>query len=310
MADIRRPNINSPTVEGQVREIKNYLHQLVNHLNFIIKPSDVAAVPSNGSGTVSVENTEQIFAFIKDKIITSPEIFNVYYREINRRMSGKFVGNDEFDTFEEETTNNLGNLEETIKKLSSPYELQKDGYYASVGWLNDEETIAGAEIGWIDNEALKIPIARFTKSAVILYDENGVEVVHFSDEEKAFWLADDWTFKIQGGNISDFVIDQGASGIWTYRKWNSGIAEIWGSDVLDPQESEGGTGNEMYSPVIHYEIPFPISEAVLVGSANNTCTIRDPVFDIEGEAGFRLVSPSTMPPIPTNIYITIRGRWK
>ena len=33
-----------------------------------------------------------------------------------------------------------------------------------------------------------------------------------------------------GNNImDDFVIDQGTSGIWTYRKWNSGVKECWGS---------------------------------------------------------------------------------
>lgn len=26
----------------------------------------------------------------------------------------------------------------------------------------------------------------------------------------------------------DYIIEQGTSGIWTYRKWNSGIAECWG----------------------------------------------------------------------------------
>lgn len=29
-------------------------------------------------------------------------------------------------------------------------------------------------------------------------------------------------------NAIDYVIEQGISGIWTYRKWNSGIAECWG----------------------------------------------------------------------------------
>ena len=31
------------------------------------------------------------------------------------------------------------------------------------------------------------------------------------------------------GNGVDYVVDQGVSGIWTYRKWASGIAECWGS---------------------------------------------------------------------------------
>lgn len=28
---------------------------------------------------------------------------------------------------------------------------------------------------------------------------------------------------------TDYVVEQGSSGIWTYRKWNSGIAECWGT---------------------------------------------------------------------------------
>ena len=33
-----------------------------------------------------------------------------------------------------------------------------------------------------------------------------------------------------GNNImDDFVIDRGTNGIWTYRKWNSGVKECWGS---------------------------------------------------------------------------------
>lgn len=28
---------------------------------------------------------------------------------------------------------------------------------------------------------------------------------------------------------ADYIVEQGTSGIWTYRKWNSGVAEIWGT---------------------------------------------------------------------------------
>lgn len=31
-----------------------------------------------------------------------------------------------------------------------------------------------------------------------------------------------------GGCIADYVVEQGTDDIWTYRKWNSGIAECWG----------------------------------------------------------------------------------
>lgn len=32
----------------------------------------------------------------------------------------------------------------------------------------------------------------------------------------------------------DYIVEQGTSGIWTYRKWNSGIAECWYSAIIHP----------------------------------------------------------------------------
>ena len=41
--------------------------------------------------------------------------------------------------------------------------------------------------------------------------------------------------------VADYVVEQGTSGIWTYRKWNSGIAECFGELNVHPntQSSEG-----------------------------------------------------------------------
>jgi hypothetical protein len=36
-----------------------------------------------------------------------------------------------------------------------------------------------------------------------------------------------WDIKYKGAIIGDFVIEQGISDVWTYRKWHSGIAECW-----------------------------------------------------------------------------------
>lgn len=33
--------------------------------------------------------------------------------------------------------------------------------------------------------------------------------------------------RVNGSPLADFVIQQGVSGVWTYRKWKSGIAECW-----------------------------------------------------------------------------------
>lgn len=40
----------------------------------------------------------------------------------------------------------------------------------------------------------------------------------------------------------DFIVEQGTSGIWTYRKWNSGIAECWGTKTATGTFAAWGNG--------------------------------------------------------------------
>lgn len=42
----------------------------------------------------------------------------------------------------------------------------------------------------------------------------------------------------------DYIVEQGTSGIWTYRKWNSGIAECWyeGIKTINFSYNIGGSG--------------------------------------------------------------------
>lgn len=43
----------------------------------------------------------------------------------------------------------------------------------------------------------------------------------------------------------DYIVEQGTSGIWTYRKWSSGIAECWGDYAIN-NVSAGAT----FSPLV------------------------------------------------------------
>lgn len=52
----------------------------------------------------------------------------------------------------------------------------------------------------------------------------------------------DSTDAVPLGFLIDYIVEQGTSGIWTYRKWNSGIAEAWGntSVTVVTQTAYGG----------------------------------------------------------------------
>lgn len=45
----------------------------------------------------------------------------------------------------------------------------------------------------------------------------------------ALEAAKSYADSVAGGTAADYVVEQGTSGIWTYRKWSSGIAECWGA---------------------------------------------------------------------------------
>ena len=44
-------------------------------------------------------------------------------------------------------------------------------------------------------------------------------------------------------SINDYIVEHGTSGIWTYRKWASGVAECWGkiTQTVTPGDAWAGT---------------------------------------------------------------------
>ena len=75
------------------------------------------------------------------------------------------------------------------------------------------------------------------------------------------------------GLIADYVVEQGTSGIWAYRKWNSGIAECWistATSVIGSTASgalSGGYYAQLNSPPFGYlPIKF-VTYPSIVGSA-------------------------------------------
>ena len=55
------------------------------------------------------------------------------------------------------------------------------------------------------------------------------------------------SLNVSGGGLGDFVIEQGTSGDWTYRKWNSGVAEAWGTYSSASKAGSSWISNLWYS---------------------------------------------------------------
>lgn len=78
---------------------------------------------------------------------------------------------------------------------------------------------------------------------------NALGLGKYNERENA--VDSDWDFYMNGHKVTglptpedssdavpfwmvpDYIVDCGVSGIWAYRKWNSGVAELWGSATLE-----------------------------------------------------------------------------
>lgn len=71
---------------------------------------------------------------------------------------------------------------------------------------------------------------------------------------------------VGGKTVADIVVERGTSGIWTYRKWASGIAECWGTSdtvTMDSWKEWGG----MYTAanvIPAYNYPFQFASAPML----------------------------------------------
>ena len=59
----------------------------------------------------------------------------------------------------------------------------------------------------------------------------GIACGKVAETEKAFEFAEGWKLKFGLYPMMDYVVDQGISGGWRYRKWSSGMVEFWGNAI-------------------------------------------------------------------------------
>ena len=107
---------------------------------------------------------------------------------------------------------------------------------------------------------------------------------HITAAERAQW---------NQGIENDFIVEQGSSGIWTYRKWNSGIAECWGnsSQEIDLNNYWDKQSLHVFGTGHAEAYPFPFM-------APPVCQFRDVGYDGMTILVLRASGSETMTPTP------------
>ena len=204
--DIKLPNITDASDAGKIEQIRSYLFQLVEQLNFalnsiessetkVLQQRTKSATTSVGTGEKEARAT---FNSIKDLIIKSADIVNAYYEEVTERLEGEYVAQSDFGTYSEKTAQdiiknstgvetlftNLQSISTDLEKLE--HKLIEVNAHIKSGLLyyDGGVPIYGLEIGQkntIDGEEVFNKYARFTSDRLSFYDQNDTEVAYISD---------------------------------------------------------------------------------------------------------------------------------
>ena len=112
--NLRYPNITGISEKEQISQIRTYLYQLVDELQFSINDSqstsDIVSTTQKNSVTAqnsSNVNATTIFAALKPLIIKSADIVDAYYDKLTNKFEGLYVAQSDFGTYKEETAQDI-----------------------------------------------------------------------------------------------------------------------------------------------------------------------------------------------------------
>ena len=200
--DLRLPNINGATEKEQLVQLKSYIYQLVEQLNWALMNIETTVPKASSAQSAAASSSDSgdpaaTFNDVKALIIKSADIVNAYYDEINRRLEGVYVAESDFGVFSEKTTStiqenstNIETLFTNVQKLDSSVSGIIDVFaYINTGILyygDNGVPVYGLEIGQrtkIDGAETFNKYARFTSDRLSFYDRNDNEVAYISDKK-------------------------------------------------------------------------------------------------------------------------------
>ena len=122
---IRYPNIIGKTDAQKLDQMRSYLHQLADELNYQLdKTGNIGSgYPSSAvdesalAKPVKKDDAISNFNDIKALIIKSADIVDAYYEEINKKLEGQYVAESDFGTYKEETQAQLTASSNQIKSV-------------------------------------------------------------------------------------------------------------------------------------------------------------------------------------------------
>lgn len=231
-SNLRFPNITGATNEAQLAQVKSYLYQLVEQLNYALEKIETSGSTPTSSTAAGKEKEKTVdaattFKSIKSLIIKSADIVNAYYEEINSRLSGIYVAESDFGIYTEQTDSQIkknstaieqyySNIQQILTDIEDiEHKLIEVNAHIFSGLLYYDEDgvpVYGLEIGQrteIDGVEVFNKYARFTSDRLSFYDQNDNEVAYISDK-KLYITQIEVTYSYKIGGLVDTALSDGS----------------------------------------------------------------------------------------------------
>lgn len=115
-------------------------------------------------------------------------------------------------------------------------------------------------------------------------------------------------------SIKDYIVEQGESDVWMWRKWNSGMAELWGKHDINNLECNTAYGTLYESASIQLsDFPFSFVETPLpqyTWNSNGICAFIERANPTTTSAGTTNLVRATAYTINGAISMYLVGKWK
>ena len=240
-------------------------------------------------------------------------------------------------TSETITRTDLANILNEVLPVTSKVELEYAGNVSAIHWSSwtaIDDGIVVIDIGWLTNGNfgyyyVKDNTDNFNVGKVTTYTANGTSNTTSFPVLKGHTYQVSAQANVDGSHIffryykfknptatcglADFIVEQGTSGIWTYRKWNSGIAECWGTYTDNRSSTQfTSTGNIFYRTVTNLGFPTSLfNSAPTVNLTSNFANVGAiSLWDVTASSiSFSEVSAVNTARI-VYVQIDAKGTWK
>ena len=232
MTNIRLPNITAATEKEQLMQVKSYLHQLVQELNWALSSiesgNSTATTKKTSSGNaVTKEELTTSYNDLKALIIKSASTVSAYAEAAEEIYNSRYVAQSDFGTYMEEASQtisknskNIESFYENVQKIITDLDTLEHSLIevsanikSGILYYDDSGIpVYGLEIGQrtkLDGVEVFDKFARFTSDRLSFYDQNDNEVAYISDQ-KLFINHAEIKYSFRMGGFMDTVLSDGS----------------------------------------------------------------------------------------------------